>query len=99
MSIIDWESAGLCPEYWEYTSACQVHPFALFWRDDIGKFIQPEVFRRYDLLYMKAGGHLHSNCLNYSVNSVFLIMSKVGGLLELKFLVPSNVCCSFFLRT
>jgi tRNA A-37 threonylcarbamoyl transferase component Bud32 len=41
VGIIDWETAGFYPEYWEYTSACQVHPFALFWRDEIEKFIQP----------------------------------------------------------
>ncbi|KAH9863395.1 hypothetical protein IAQ61_009672 [Plenodomus lingam] len=41
VGIIDWETAGWYPSYWEYTSAWDVNPYNEFWRDEVGKFIQP----------------------------------------------------------
>ena len=41
VGIIDWETAGWYPSYWEYTSANQVHLFWSFWADEIDKFLQP----------------------------------------------------------
>ena len=40
VGIIDWETAGWYPSYWEYTSACQVNPQNSFWINEIDKFIQ-----------------------------------------------------------
>jgi hypothetical protein len=39
VGIIDWETAGWYPSYWEYTTACQVNPQNSFWRDEIDKFL------------------------------------------------------------
>lgn len=40
--IVDWETAGWFPYYWEYTTACQIHIInEPFWRQEINKFIQP----------------------------------------------------------
>ena len=39
--IIDWETAGWMPEYWEYTSAWHVNPMNPFWRDEVAKFLTP----------------------------------------------------------
>jgi len=41
VGIIDWETAGWYPSYWEYTTACQVNPQNSFWIDEIDKFLQP----------------------------------------------------------
>lgn len=41
VGIIDWETAGWFPSYWEYTTACQVNPQNLFWREEIEKFLDP----------------------------------------------------------
>ncbi|RHZ74236.1 hypothetical protein CDV55_107070 [Aspergillus turcosus] len=41
VGIIDWETAGWYPSYWEYTSAHQVNPQNTFWADEIDKFLQP----------------------------------------------------------
>lgn len=41
VGIIDWETAGWLPAYWEYTTACQVNPQNLFWRDEIDRFLDP----------------------------------------------------------
>jgi aminoglycoside phosphotransferase (APT) family kinase protein len=41
VGIIDWETAGWLPTYWEYTTACQVNPRNYFWRDEIDKFLDP----------------------------------------------------------
>ncbi|KAK3077698.1 hypothetical protein LTS18_009541 [Coniosporium uncinatum] len=40
-AIIDWETAGWYPEYWEYTTACQVNPRNPWWRDELDKFLEP----------------------------------------------------------
>lgn len=41
VGIIDWETAGWYPSYWEYTSASQVSPMNLFWGEEIDKFLEP----------------------------------------------------------
>lgn len=41
VGIVDWETAGWYPSYWEYTTACQVNPRNLFWADEIDKFLEP----------------------------------------------------------
>ncbi|EZF35249.1 hypothetical protein TMEN_5755 [Trichophyton mentagrophytes] len=40
-SIIDWQTAGWYPSYWEYTTAHQVNPRNFFWGEEIDKFLQP----------------------------------------------------------
>ncbi|KAH0276725.1 kinase-like protein, partial [Aureobasidium melanogenum] len=40
VGIIDWETAGWYPTYWEYTTACQVNPQNTFWRTEIEKFLE-----------------------------------------------------------
>jgi len=39
--IIDWETAGWYPAYWEYTTASQVNIRNLFWVDYIDRFLEP----------------------------------------------------------
>lgn len=39
--IVDWETAGWYPSYWEYTTACNVNPRNMFWRDFIDDFLEP----------------------------------------------------------
>ncbi|KLU89509.1 hypothetical protein MAPG_08480 [Magnaporthiopsis poae ATCC 64411] len=39
--IIDWETAGFYPDYWEYTSAFTVSFMIEEWQKDIDKFLQP----------------------------------------------------------
>ncbi|RAK96310.1 kinase-like protein [Aspergillus ibericus CBS 121593] len=41
VAIIDWETAGWYPSYWEYTTACQVNPQNSFWINEIDKFLTP----------------------------------------------------------
>ncbi|CAI7588376.1 unnamed protein product [Penicillium bialowiezense] len=41
VGIVDWETAGWYPSYWEYTSAHQVNPQNSFWVNEIDKFLQP----------------------------------------------------------
>ena len=41
VGIVDWETAGWYPSYWEYTSAHQVNPQNSFWINEIDKFLQP----------------------------------------------------------
>lgn len=40
VGIIDWETAGWYPPYWEYTTACQVNPQNPFWRNEIENFLE-----------------------------------------------------------
>ena len=42
VGIIDWETAGWYPAYWEYTTACQVNPQNSFWREEIDRFLNPQ---------------------------------------------------------
>ena len=39
--IVDWETAGWFPAYWEYTTAYQVNPQNYFWRESIDLFLDP----------------------------------------------------------
>ncbi|KAF2675419.1 kinase-like protein [Microthyrium microscopicum] len=41
VGIIDWETSGWYPSYWEYTTACQVNMRNLFWREQIDLFLDP----------------------------------------------------------
>jgi aminoglycoside phosphotransferase len=41
VGIVDWETAGWYPSYWEYTTAQQVNPQNSFWVHEIDKFLQP----------------------------------------------------------
>ncbi|KAF2875933.1 kinase-like domain-containing protein [Massariosphaeria phaeospora] len=41
VGIVDWETAGWYPSYWEYTTAWNVNPQNQFWRDEVDKFLQP----------------------------------------------------------
>ncbi|RMZ90941.1 hypothetical protein DV736_g1833, partial [Chaetothyriales sp. CBS 134916] len=41
VGIVDWETAGWFPAYWEYTTACQVNPQNSFWRAEIDRFLDP----------------------------------------------------------
>ena len=41
VGIVDWETAGWYPSYWEYTSACYVNPWNEFWRKEVDKFLDP----------------------------------------------------------
>lgn len=41
VGIIDWETAGWYPSYWEYTTAWNVNPQNQFWQDEVDKFLQP----------------------------------------------------------
>ncbi|KAJ5697413.1 hypothetical protein N7488_011097 [Penicillium malachiteum] len=40
VGIIDWDTAGWYPSYWEYTTAHQVNPQNSFWVHEIDKFRQ-----------------------------------------------------------
>ncbi|KAF5660621.1 kinase-like domain-containing protein [Fusarium circinatum] len=39
--IVDWETAGWMPPYWEYTSAWHVNPRNTFWRGAVDGFLTP----------------------------------------------------------
>ncbi|USP80544.1 kinase-like protein [Curvularia clavata] len=41
VGIIDWETAGWYPSYWEYTNAWNVYPFNGFWQEEVDKFLEP----------------------------------------------------------
>ncbi|KAL2430629.1 hypothetical protein ABEF95_012076 [Exophiala dermatitidis] len=41
VGIVDWETAGWFPPYWEYTTACQVNPRNTFWAEWIDRFLDP----------------------------------------------------------
>jgi len=43
VGIIDWETAGWWPEYWEYTSVWHINPYNEFWREEVDKFLEPKV--------------------------------------------------------
>nr|POE61749.1 hypothetical protein CFP56_77566 [Quercus suber] len=53
VGIVDWETAGWLPPYWEYVMAWNVNPQNSFWQEEVGKFLEPwpvaqemDVFRR-----------------------------------------------------
>ncbi|TID19412.1 kinase-like protein [Venturia nashicola] len=41
VGIVDWETAGWYPSYWEYATACQVNIRNFFWREQIDSFLEP----------------------------------------------------------
>ncbi|KEY72893.1 hypothetical protein S7711_06724 [Stachybotrys chartarum IBT 7711] len=41
VGIVDWETAGWLPSYWEYTSAWFVNPQNPFWQQEVDKFLTP----------------------------------------------------------
>ncbi|WEW56704.1 hypothetical protein PRK78_002152 [Emydomyces testavorans] len=47
VGIVDWETCGWYPEYWEYTTAWNVNPYNEFWREEVGKFLKeyPDALR------------------------------------------------------
>ncbi|MCJ1421348.1 hypothetical protein MMC32_007711 [Xylographa parallela] len=40
VGVIDWETAGWLPYYWEYTTAWHANPQNLFWQKEIGNFLE-----------------------------------------------------------
>lgn len=41
VGIVDWETAGWMPPYWEYTSAWNVAPMNQFWQGEVDKLLTP----------------------------------------------------------
>ena len=41
VGVVDWETAGWYPPYWEYTSAKHTNPQNLWWQEEVDKFIAP----------------------------------------------------------
>ena len=41
VGIVDWETAGWMPPYWEYTSAWNVNPQNQFWQNEVDRFLEP----------------------------------------------------------
>jgi len=41
VGIVDWETAGWWPPYWEYATAHQVNPRNLFWAEHVDKVVDP----------------------------------------------------------
>ncbi len=39
VGIIDWDTAGWLPYYWEYTEAWHAYPQNLFWRNEVKNFL------------------------------------------------------------
>ena len=39
--IIDWETAGWYPSYWEYVSTCNTNPQNAFWREEVDNILEP----------------------------------------------------------
>lgn len=44
VAIIDWETAGWMPSYWEYTSAWDTNPQNRFWQKEVDKFLEPHQY-------------------------------------------------------
>ena len=40
VGVVDWDTAGWWPEYWEYTTAINVNPFNTFWKPEIPRFLE-----------------------------------------------------------
>lgn len=50
VGIIDWETAGWYPMYWEYSmSWLQAHPYNEFWRDVTERFLDPPMPAEVDM--------------------------------------------------
>ena len=41
VGIIDWETSGWYPSYWEYTTAWNVNPQNEFWQKEVDRFLEP----------------------------------------------------------
>lgn len=41
VGILDWETAGWMPPYWEYASAWNAAPMNQFWQEEVDKFVTP----------------------------------------------------------
>lgn len=41
VGIIDWETSGWYPDYWEYTTAWNINPQNEFWRNEVDHFLEP----------------------------------------------------------
>ncbi|KAI0144356.1 kinase-like protein [Xylariaceae sp. FL1272] len=41
VGIVDWETAGWFPSYWEYACAWNVNPQNEFWQQEVDKFVTP----------------------------------------------------------
>ncbi|KAF5020381.1 hypothetical protein F66182_7589 [Fusarium sp. NRRL 66182] len=41
VGIVDWETAGWFPSYWEYTCAKNVNPQNPFWAEEVDRFLTP----------------------------------------------------------
>ena len=41
VGIVDWETSGWYPSYWEYTTAWRVNPQNGFWQAEVDKFLDP----------------------------------------------------------
>lgn len=41
VGIIDWDTAGWLPYYWEYTTTWHANPQNLFWQNEVDKFLDP----------------------------------------------------------
>ncbi|CZT45567.1 uncharacterized protein RSE6_05885 [Rhynchosporium secalis] len=59
VAIIDWETAGWMPYYWEYTTAWHANPQNLFWQKEVHKFLDPcEEELRIDILRRRYFGEI-----------------------------------------
>lgn len=41
VGIVDWETVGWMPPYWEYASAWNVNPHNRFWQQEVDHFLEP----------------------------------------------------------
>ncbi|KAL6409820.1 hypothetical protein AUP68_06218 [Ilyonectria robusta] len=41
VGIVDWETAGWLPLYWEYTCARYINPVNIFWAAEVDRFLEP----------------------------------------------------------
>lgn len=46
VAIVDWETAGWLPPYWEYVTAWNVNPYNSFWQEEVDKFLTPLPYDR-----------------------------------------------------
>ncbi|EME78298.1 uncharacterized protein MYCFIDRAFT_190636 [Pseudocercospora fijiensis CIRAD86] len=46
VAILDWETAGWLPPYWEYVTAWNVNPQNSFWQEEVDKFLTPLLYAR-----------------------------------------------------
>ena len=44
VGILDWETAGWMPSYWEYTSAWDANPQNRFWQQEVEWFLDPQPY-------------------------------------------------------